>query len=176
MEVLFNKTSIQNRCGRIVNRIVKDHKLEYPNQPIIMIGVLNGALPFLNDLSRRIDQRNKVEVIIDTLECKSVVGVFKRVKPKITKFPSIDLSHRHIILVEDIIDSGATINHIHDELIKKYKGISITTCTFIHRTCSNSIIPTYVGKEVNDPDAWLLGYGMDDEDGTKRNLNQIYVK
>lgn len=137
---------------------IEDDFIDSDN-PIVLLGVLNGAMPFLNDVMMNI---SKVPVEIDTIRFKSYYGIFTKGKKKFTKDPELNLSNRTVILVEDIVDTGDTINMITKRLKKRYKGIDIKVCSLFKRhECPTHV--DYLGRIV-PKDLWLYGYGMDNDE------------
>lgn len=143
----------------------------YPHtNPIVLLGVLNGALPFLTDLSMRI---SGIPLMIDTVKCSSYTGIFTKSKVKVTKKPDLDLNNKTIIIVEDIVDSGDTINELIKFIYKNYKNTRVEVCALFKRE-TLSFRLQYVGRVVPQG-VWLYGYGMDN-DQLDRNLPRVMIK
>jgi hypoxanthine phosphoribosyltransferase len=126
-----------------------------------MIGVLNGAFMFFADLVRNM----KVDCEIDFMQAKSYLGQVQD-RVDILKDVSIDLTGKDVFIVDDIYDSGNTMKRLIAHL--QTKGAkSITPITLFKRSYSYMDGLMY-GFELNN-EAWLVGYGLDATNGTRRN-------
>lgn len=143
---------------------------EYEGKDPIFIGVLNGAYIFLSDLMRQVD----IPCEVDFLKLSSY-GDEKVSSGEVTDLKDIDadIEDRHVILVEDIVDTGLSMNYLVDKL-KQKKPASIATVTLLHKTeaTHHNVQLDYVGFQI--PTLFVLGYGLDyAQEG--RNLAQIYI-
>ena len=143
---------------------------EYADKRPILIGVLNGAYIFLADLMRSIT----IPCEVDFLKLSSY-GDEKVSSGKVTQLKELDanVEGRHIILVEDIIDTGLSMKYIVDK-IKSGNPASVKIVTLLHKkeATKHAVDIDYVGFEI--PTLFVLGYGMDyAQEG--RNLPHIYV-
>ncbi|PAU93051.1 hypoxanthine phosphoribosyltransferase [Aliifodinibius salipaludis] len=143
---------------------------KYEGKNPIFIGVLNGAYIFLSDLMRQVD----IPCEVDFLKLSSY-GDEKVSSGEVTDLKDIDadIEDRHVILVEDIVDTGLSMNYLVDKLQKKNPE-SIATVTLLHKTeaTHHDVQLDYVGFEI--PTLFVLGYGLDyAQEG--RNLAQIYI-
>ena len=164
IKVLINKEQINNREKELAIQIEKD----YQNKEIVMICILKGAAYFAIDLSKKI----KNNIIMDFMKVSSY-GNAKESSGNI-KF-ALDISEsikgKDIIIVEDIIDTGYTLNYLTDYLKKKEPN-SIKICVLLDKKSRRKInVPVdYVGFEIEDK--FVLGYGLDYE-GEYRNIPYI---
>lgn len=161
--VLFTEQEIQDRVQSLALEI--SYKDNPENKPRVMIGVLNGAFMFFADLVRNL----KVDCEIDFIQAKSYLGQTQH-EIKILKDINIDISQKDVYIVDDIFDSGNTMKHLLDHL-QKQKPASITPVTLFKRNFSNHPDLLYGFELTNE--GWLVGYGLDDENGLKRN--QTYI-
>lgn len=161
--VLFTEQEIQNRVESLALEI--SYKNNPENKPRVMIGVLNGAFMFFTDLVRNL----KVDCEIDFIQAKSYLGQTQH-EIKILKDINIDISQKDVYIVDDIFDSGNTMKHLLDHL-QKQKPASITPVTLFKRDFSSYEGLIY-GFELSG-EVFLVGYGLDDENGLKRN--QTYI-
>lgn len=154
LEVLYSEEQIQQRCKELGQQITAD----FAGEDIHVIGVLKGAFIFLADLVRYID----LDVSIDFLGLSSYgsrtesSGVVR-----MTSDLSIPIKDRHVIVVEDIVDTGLTMKYLMDNLSTRMPK-SLSVCTLLHKP-SNSMVEVpldYVGFVV--PDHFVIGYGLDD--------------
>lgn len=139
---------------------------DYVGKEPILLGVLNGAVPFLADLSRQLSP----EIEIDFLSLTRF-GSEGRVGIKVDSATSI--ADRHVIVVEDIVDTGLTLSYLLG-LLKTRNPASIATATLIDKTTRRivDVDLDYRGFEVGDE--FLLGYGLD-WDGRYRNLRSLWA-
>ena len=134
----------------------------------VFIGVLKGVVVFLADLMRTIE----LDAEIDFLQISSY-GEGGSTSVEVVKDVEINLSGRHIILVEDIVDTGLTLKYLMNFLEGKDPA-SITVCTLLDKNARRvTEIPVeYCGFEI--PDEFVVGYGLD-YNGLYRNLPYIGV-
>jgi hypoxanthine phosphoribosyltransferase len=143
---------------------------EYQEQNPIFIGVLNGAYIFLSDLMRQVE----ISCEVDFLKLSSY-GDEKVSSGEVTDLKDIDanIEDRHVILVEDIVDTGLSMTYIIEKLQRKNPA-SIATVTLLHKkeATDHDVQLDYVGFTI--PDLFVLGYGLDYAQAG-RNLAQIYI-
>ena len=157
--VLFTEKEIQTRVKSLALEL--SYKNNPENSSRVMIGVLNGAFMFFADLVRNM----KVDCEIDFMQAKSYLGQVQD-RVDILKDVSIDLTGKDVFIVDDIYDSGNTMKRLIAHL--QTKGAkSITPVTLFKRSYSYMEDLIY-GFELNN-EAWLVGYGLDATNGTKRN-------
>ena len=159
-QVLFTELELSNKVGEIAYQLKKiKHE-----QPPVFICVLNGAFMFFTDLVKNID-----ECEIDFISAKSYENTTQG-EIRILKTITIDIEGKDVYLVDDIYDSGNTMNRLIKHL--QYQNPkSITPITLFKQCYSNNPDLIY-GFEL-DGENWLIGYGLDDEKGFKRNLKHI---
>jgi hypoxanthine phosphoribosyltransferase len=157
--VLFTEKEIQTRVKSLALEV--SYKNNPENSSRVMIGVLNGAFMFFADLVRNM----KVDCEIDFMQAKSYLGQVQD-RVDILKDVSIDLTGKDVFIVDDIYDSGNTMKRLIAHL--QTKGAkSITPITLFKRSYSYMDGLMY-GFELNN-EAWLVGYGLDATNGTRRN-------
>lgn len=152
-EILFKEREIKEKVNEIGQNITKDYKNKEP----ILICILRGAVFFLTDLMRSID----LPVELDFLSVSSygnsteTSGVVK-----IRKDIDSDISNRDVIVVEDIIDTGLTLQYIHDYL-RKHNPASIKTCVLLDKPEAHKteLSIDYMGYEIANE--FVVGYGLD---------------
>ena len=166
LEVLFNAAQIEHRVRELGQQIRKD----YEGKELVLVAVLKGAFVFVADLSRQIDLPLAVDFIGlssygEATESSGVV--------KITSDLSKPIEGKHVIVVEDIVDTGLTMRYLLDNLMTR-KPASVKICTLLQKPSrARTKIPVdYCGFTV--PDLFVIGYGLDA--GEKyRNLPYIGV-
>jgi hypoxanthine phosphoribosyltransferase len=153
-EVLLSEEQIEAKVAELGKRISDD----YAGRELTLVSVLKGSLPFMADLMRRIT----LPLRIDLMEVSSYGGTSTESSGlvRILKDLSAPIDGRDVLLVEDIIDTGLTLNY----LIRYLKGKnpnSIKVCSLLDKPARRLVeIPLdYVGFEI--PDAFVVGYGLD---------------
>ncbi len=163
---LITAAEIQAMCRRLGEQISQD----YAGREIILIGVLKGAFVFMADLARHIS----VPVRIDFMSVSSYgSGTRTSGVVRITKDLDSDISNKHIIVVEDIVDTGLTLKHLR-ELLGTRNPASIALCTAFDKPERRKVELSveYIGLQV--PDEFIVGYGLD-YDGKYRNLPDVAI-
>ena len=162
--VLISEKQIKEKVIELGQKIEKDYK----GQEIFLIGVLKGASVFISDLMRCVN----LDVKIDFMSVSSYgMSTTSSGIVKILKDIDQDISNKNVIIVEDIIDTGLTLNYLKDYLLKK-NAISIKICTLLdkpeRRKCNIQV--DYIGFEIEDK--FIVGYGIDYKE-MYRNLPYI---
>ena len=165
LEILFRKAQIQKRINKMGCSISKNFNGEIP----ILVCVLNGSFIFFADLVRSLS----IDCEIDFLKVSSYQGRKTTGRIILEKDISFNISGRHIIIVEDIIDSGKTINF----LLKKFKekncqSISIVAMLKKSNEFNFQLINAYIGFEIKQE--FVVGFGLD-YNQRFRNLKEIYI-
>ncbi len=165
MNQLIKEAEIKNKVCEIGARINDDYREKKP----VLIGVLKGAFMFLADLLREID----IPVEVDFLSIHSYDGTESSGVVRITHDLSLNIEARHVILVEDIIDTGRTVSYILENL-RTRRPSSLAVCSLLNKETRRVVdVPlTYVGFTI--PSAFVVGYGLD-YDNRYRNLKYIGV-
>ena len=151
---LYTATEIEKRVGEMAAQITKD----YDGRSIHLVGVLRGANIFLADLVRRIE----VPLSYDFLAVSSYSGTTSSGVVRLIKDLDESIESEHVIVVEDIVDSGLTLNYIIEQLQNR-KPASLHICSFLDRPHNRNIALKidYTGFEI--PDKFVVGYGLDFE-------------
>jgi hypoxanthine phosphoribosyltransferase len=141
---------------------------DYRGKEVVFVAMLNGAFMFAADLMKKISIPCTISFIkVSSYEGESSTG-------KITELIGIneDLSGKHIVLVEDIVDTGMTIESILPKL-EKAGAASVSICTLLFKpeAFKGTHHPEHIGFSI--PNRFVVGYGLD-YDGYGRNLNAIY--
>ena len=152
-EVLFSEEELKARVKEIAKQIEQD----YAGQEIMLISVLRGSFVFMADLCRHID----LPCTIDFMSVSSYgKGTSSSGQVQITKDLSSDISGKHIIVVEDILDSGNTLSYLL-RLLEQRHPASIRLCTLLDKPERRvkHVEVHYSGFTI--PDAFVVGYGLD---------------
>ena len=164
MKKVISESALQARIIQLANTI---NQIENHNEtPVVFVGILNGAFMFFSDLVKYI----KFPIEIDFVRVKSYDGQ-NRKEIKFTKDLETDINGKNIYLVDDIIDSGHTMKFLIDHF-KERGAKNVTPVTTIYK--ENLVIQDalcILKYPQNSP--WFVGYGMDNEDGTCRNIETI---
>lgn len=162
--VLITEEEIANKAREIGAKISED----FAGEEVLLIGILRGSVPWMAELMKRID----LDVAIDFMACSSYGSGKKTTgQVKINKDLDVDIEGKNVIIVEDIVDSGITLNYL-----KSYLGnrgpASIRICTLLDKPSGRKvdIHVDYVGFQVED--LFIVGYGLD-YDQRYRNLPYI---
>ncbi|NNG01869.1 MAG: hypoxanthine phosphoribosyltransferase [Desulfobacteraceae bacterium] len=154
----------------LVEKVAKQISVDYKGKELILIGVLKGAYIFCADIAREITlDRLKV----DFLRAASYGGGTTSTEEiKLTKDIDIDITGAHVLVVEDIVDTGLTLRFLIDHL-KSYNPASIKICTMIDKKERRKVDlqADYACHVVQE--GFLIGYGLD-YDEKYRNLPGIY--
>ncbi|MDR1631888.1 MAG: hypoxanthine phosphoribosyltransferase [Dysgonamonadaceae bacterium] len=151
-----------------IKRVAKDITHDMKEKKPLFICVLNGAFIFASDLIKRIN----IPCEIDFIRLKSYQGTqssgsIKEVQGFVTK-----IENRHVVIIEDIIDTGHTISYLKNKLNGENSASVKTACLlFKPNALETGVKPDYCALEI--PNDFIVGYGLD-YDGLGRNLRNIY--
>ncbi len=164
--LFLDASTLQQRVAELGRQISRDYEGKRP----ILIGVLNGAFMFLADLMRYIT----IDCEVDFLKLSSY-GAEKVSSGQVYELKKIDadLHGRHVLIVEDIVDTGLSMQFILERL-KAYAPASVATVTLLHKAEATQVdVPLdYVGFRI--PNKFVIGYGLD-YGQLARNLAAIYI-
>ena len=163
--ILITSGKIQESVERMADQMNKDLQ----NKNVIFLGILNGAFMYASDLIRRI----KFDCEVSFLKLATYDGSYSTGSLKRLIGVDEDLANKTVVVLEDVIDTGFTI----DNILKQLKGydpeqIKVATLFFKSGRYSKKNIPDYIGIEI--PDNFIVGYGLDYK-GYGRNLKDIYA-
>ena len=158
----------EDEIAKEISSLARQINENYAGQEVIFISVLNGAFMFSSDLLKEIT----IPCEISFIKMQSYDGV--STSGKVTELIGLnsDLENKNIIILEDIVDTGLTIDKIID-LLKGKNCKSIKICTLLYKpeAFQGENIPDYIGFSI--PNNFVVGYGMDyNERG--RNLKELY--
>ena len=166
MEILISAERIQQRVAELAQQIAAD----YQGRPVTIVGVLTGCLMFLADLVRRLD----LPLRIDLIQASSYRGPTTtagelRIQPELVP----DVSGRHVLLLDDILDTGQTLAYLVKHL-QILGATSVKTAVLLRKTDRQQlpVEPDYCGFDI--PDQFVVGYGLDFND-EYRHLPHIAV-
>jgi hypoxanthine phosphoribosyltransferase len=165
-EVLITSQEIEEKVREIGARITEDYRGEKP----LLIGILRGAVVIMSDLMRHID----LQCELDFMDISSYgTGTSSSGVVRILKDLEEDITDRHVLIVEDIIDTGLTLSYLLRSLQAR-KPASLEICALLSKPSRRraDLEVRYLGFEV--PDEFVVGYGLDYA-GAYRNLPDICV-
>ena len=158
-------STIQERV-RAIASLLND---EYQDKNPLFLGVLNGAFLFMADLFKCMDIPSQISFI----KVVSYNGTASSGSVRNLIGLSENIAGRHVVIVEDIVDTGDTMKYLFDELEKQNPAsVRLATLLFKPHSMKHNMKPDYTGFEI-DPD-FVVGYGLDYH-GYGRNLNDIYI-
>ncbi len=152
LKILINEEEINQSCQKLGEQITKD----YNNKQLVLVGLLKGCQPFLGDLSKRIDTHLEIAY----MRASSYTKKERSKEITLLKDPTISIENKHVLIVEDIVDSALTVQKVIKEF-KKLKPLSVEVVTLIDKPSGRLIdfVPKYVGHIV--PNEFVVGYGLD---------------
>lgn len=162
--VLFTREQIERRAKEIGQQIAEDYK----GQKVILVGILRGAVMWMSDVMKNVD----LDMTIDFMAVSSY-GSSKKSSGivKINKDLDTNIEDQNVIIVEDIVDSGITLNYLVGYLQSR-GAKSIRICSLLNKQCNRKVDlhADYIGFEVEN--LFIVGYGLD-YDQRYRNLPYI---
>lgn len=166
LEKFISKEEIAKKVEEIGKKISED----FAGQSVLLVGVLKGAWMFMSDLAKNIT----LDTEISFISVSSYAGENTKSSGVVRLMCDIDrpLENKNVIIVEDIVDTGLTLNYLK-KLLGVRKPNSISICTLLDKPSRRiaHITPDYCAFVV--PDEFVVGYGLDYNNGY-RNLPEIY--
>lgn len=162
---LIARATIERRVDQLARRIEEDYA---GVDEIVLVGVLKGAFIFLADLSRALEMPRRIEFMaLSSYRSGSRQGAVRLVLDLRTS-----IEGKHVLIVEDIVDSGRTL-HFLMETLSARRPASLETCALVQKRRDRVDVDVrYLGFEI--PDVWVVGYGLD-YDESYRTLPYIGV-
>lgn len=165
-KVMCSEKEIQKRIRELAEEVDEDYKAK-GKQSIVMISVLKGAVFFSVDLMKRME----LPVVYDTIQISNYVGTDDTQELKLKKDVDTNVEGKDVLLVEDIIDSGRTLNYLKQHLLEKgANDVKIAVLMDKKDKRQFDVNVDYAGFVI--PDKFVLGYGFD-MDEKYRNLPYI---
>lgn len=164
-KTLIPKEKIQERIKEIATQINEEMKDKNP----LFLAILNGSFIFAADLCRHLTINHEISFIkLASYEGTSSTGAIKQMIGL-----NSDMQNRHVIILEDIIDTGLTMKYILEQLTEQSPA-SIQICTLLHKPAKQQVPMDIKYIAFNIPNDFVVGYGLDyNQQG--RNLNEIYT-
>ncbi|KAA8496747.1 Hypoxanthine phosphoribosyltransferase [Porphyridium purpureum] len=149
----------EERIGARVKELGAQIGEAYRDQPLVILGVLTGSYMFVADLTRAIPL-SKLEVYF--IKASSYEGTGSSGQVKLSGLDHVDLTGRHVLIVEDIVDTGLTLQKLK-QAVRELDCKSVAACTLLHKNTSRRLEGTppveFVAFEIADE--FVVGYGLD---------------
>ena len=152
-EVLFSTEAILAKVAELGARITRD----YAGKTLLLLGTLKGAVPFIADLARAIELPLELDYMAissygSSTQSSGVVRILKDLEGPI--------ANKHVLIVEDIVDSGQTLHYLM-EVLRQRRPLSLRVCTLLdkERERVKPVESDYTGFTI--PDRFVVGYGLD---------------
>jgi hypoxanthine phosphoribosyltransferase len=152
-KLLISEEQLRVRIADLGRMITHD----YQEKNLLLLGTLKGAVPFIADLARAINLPLELDYMAvasygDSSQSSGVVRIVKDLEGAV--------DHKHILIVEDIIDSGLTLHYLID-LLQRRKPLSLRVCSLLNkeRERVREVSVDYLGFTI--PDKFVVGYGLD---------------
>jgi hypoxanthine phosphoribosyltransferase len=165
-EIILTREEIVGIFEKFGEKLTEEYRGKRP----ILVGLLKGSIPFMAELMKHI----KCETEIDFIQASSYSGVKSKGAVMILKDMITPVKDRHVIIVEDIIDTGLTIQEVMN-LFQDRGAKSIEIVTLLDKPAGrtvNTVTPKYIGKTI--PNKFVVGFGLD-YDELYRNLDYVGV-
>lgn len=165
IKTLITREEIETRIKELAKVIEND----YRGKELVVVGLLKGSVVFMTDLIKEIN----LPLMIDFMSVSSYAGRTTSGIVKISKDISVEVEGKHVLIVEDIIDTGFTLQNIK-QLFAERNVASLKVCSLLDKPCRRRVEMKgeYIGFEI--PDEFVVGYGLD-YDQYLRNLPYVGV-
>ncbi|GCE05171.1 hypoxanthine phosphoribosyltransferase [Dictyobacter aurantiacus] len=152
-EILISEAQLQEKITSLGQQIA----LDYTGKNLLLLGTLKGAVPFIADLARAIDLPLEIDYMAvasygNTTQSSGIVRIIKDLEGPIDQ--------KHVLIIEDIIDSGLTLHYLVD-LLRRRNPLSLKICSLLNkeRPRLKNVPIDYYGFTI--PDKFVVGYGLD---------------
>ncbi len=165
-KILYHESTILSRLDELAHQITED----YRGKEVTAVAILNGSFIFIADLLRRVP----LPLQIDCWSVSSYHGNQSTGQVKFRQTQLADLRGRHVLILDDILDTGITLQAIRQRLEAESGALSLKVCVLLRKNIDQprSIDADYVGFDI--PNEFVVGYGLDYHEGY-RNLPFIGV-
>lgn len=168
-EILLSENQLIEIINNLANKLNEYYK--DTSKPVILVSVLKGASIFTNDLMKRLN----FPLYIDYIQASSYEGTSTTGHIIMKKDLSLDITGRKVLIVEDIIDTGLTLDYLTKYFKEKYNPLDIKVCCLIDKQAVRTVDfkPDYAGYILKE-NKFLIGYGLDYNE-LLRNIPYIFV-
>ena len=173
--MIIEKLITESEIAQIIEQLAKQIYLDYSNQEIVMVGILDGSFMVMADLTRALHKLGMDKIVIDFMGIDTYgVGTTCSKDPKITKDLKHDIRDQVVIIVEDIVDTGYSLSVLQALLLARQPK-SLATVALLSKDERREIDVSveYIGRHI--PNKFVVGYGLDYEGKYYRELPYIGV-
>ena len=165
-KVLYHEATILSRLDELASEITED----YQGKDLTVFAILNGSFIFMADLLRRIP----LQLQVDCLSVSSYHGTKSTGRIDFRQTQFADIRGRHVLILDDILDSGMTLHTVRERLAAESGALSLKICVLLRKSVSHMrhVEADYLGFEI--PNEFVVGYGLDYNE-RYRNLSFIGV-
>lgn len=166
--ILYTQEELQDCADRLARQIEQD----YAGKELVCVCILKGGVLFMTDLVRRINLPLEMDFMVASSYGS---GTVSSGQVRILKDLDTDVSGKHVLIVEDIVDTGRTLSYLTNYLLSTRQAADVQICTLLNkpeRREATNLHVRYVGAQV--PNEFVVGYGLD-YDEKYRNLPYIGV-
>lgn len=165
-KVLFSEQTILSRLDEIGWQISQD----YGDKKLTIVAIMNGSIMFMSDLLKRV----RIPLQIDCWSISSYHGCKSTGNINFRQHDICDVNERHVLLLDDILDSGLTLHTIKNKILKETSAVSVKSCVLLSKKVERvkAIDAEYVGFQIDNE--FVVGYGLDFNEHY-RNLPYIGV-
>jgi hypoxanthine phosphoribosyltransferase len=151
-QIVVSEDQIQTRVKELADQISSDYA---SGDPLYIVGILKGAFIFLADLTRHLAVPHTVDFMALSSYGKTTSSGAVRILMDLRE----PIEGKHVIIVEDIVDTGQTLSYLY-RVLSGRKPASLHNCVLVRKERDNLDIPIdYLGFDI--PDVWVVGYGLD---------------
>jgi hypoxanthine phosphoribosyltransferase len=151
--VLYSEQTILSRLDVIGSQI----SLDYAGKDLTVVAIMNGSIMFMSDLLKRVN----IPLQIDCWSVSSYHGTKSSEKITFRQHDIVDVDNRHVLLLDDILDSGLTLHTIKNKILNETKAASVKSCVLLSKNVTRvrDIEADYVGFNIENE--FVVGYGLD---------------
>lgn len=152
-KILYHESTILSRLDEMAHEITND----YRGRDLTAIAILNGSFIFMADLLRRIP----LPLQVDCWSVSSYHGTKTTGQVQFRQTQLADVRGRHVLILDDILDSGITLHAIRERIAAESGAASVKVCVMLRKQVARQreIVADYVGFDI--PDEFVVGYGLD---------------
>lgn len=151
--ITLTEEELQAKVGELARQV----SLDYAGEDVLLIGIMKGSTFFLTDLSRRLT----CELVMDYMTVSSYgAGTRSSGTVRVLKDLDVDIRDRHVLIVEDIVDSGNTLSYLL-EMLGDRRPASLKICALLDKPSRREQQVPIAYKGFTIPDLFVVGYGMD---------------
>lgn len=177
-ELLFDEERIAAHVQEVAFLITAEHLAETGGQPLKLVVVLDGAMPYSVDLGRALATAGLAHVVTDSIQLSRYGDSQAPTEtPRLLKGLRYPIKGEHVVVVEDILDGGLTLKHLVEAILLPEEPASLSITALIRRKgAQHPAAPRSDFETLEfDDDRFALGYGLDYAKGLGRHLRSVYL-